>query len=293
MPFFSIYIPKDLDDALEFLSKHAPEAVPLAGGTDLLVLIREGKLRPKYLVDLSGLRKSLSYVAIGGSEVRVGALTTINKLASSPLTKLREFAGFNDLCRTFGNAAVRSLATVGGNIGAALSASDLIVMFKALDAEVKLESVRGARYVSIHDLVVEKRTLAKEPDEVITEVKFRGLSEGTSSAYIKFDYRDGTIIGLVSVAAVLRVREGKIEDVRLAFDRVSRRIPDRAYLTERMLRGRKVNESDISEVIEEYLPKEMRRKSDYRASAEFRLHISKVLARRAILLSYTRIKGGE
>mgnify|MGYP000111886533 CR=1 FL=1 len=289
---FDIYIPRDLVDASEFLYRNAPDAVPIAGGTDLIPMIRDGKLRPKYLVDLSGLKGRLSYVSIDSGVVRVGALTTINALGASALTGMEAFLGFRDLYKTFGNAAVRSLATVGGNVGTAVSAADLIVMFNALDAKVGLSGVNGSRYVGIRELVAGKRLLAKEPGELITEVVFNVPPKNSSTAFIKLDYREGTIIGLISVAALVTVRDGVIEDVKLAFDRVDRRVPGRAYLTEKGLKGVPLRDEAVGEVINEHLPREMRRKSDYRASGAYRLHVSKVLARRAVLTAGRRAVGG-
>ena len=108
---------------------------------------------------------------------------------------------------------------------------------------------------------------------------------------MKFDYREIIVTGIVTVAAYLRLKDNIIEDVRIAFDRVSRRIPDRALKTEEYLRGKEFTEEVIRTAYTEILPREMVRKSDFRASGEYRLHLSKVLMKRVLLLCKNRLSG--
>ena len=225
--------------------------------------------------------------------MRIGALVRVGDLENTLLFKEKKYSGFVDVFKKFANAHVRNLATIGGNIAVALSSSDFITLFKILDAKIKLESVKGSRWISIHDLIVDKRTLAKEPDEVITEIAFNDIPENSITAFLKFDYREIIITGIVTVAAYLKLKDNVIEDVRIAFDRVSRRIPDRVVKTEEYLKGKEFNMETLRTAYEEILPKEMVRKSDFRASAEYRLHLSKVLMKRALTLCRERLGGGE
>jgi len=253
------------------------------------VQIREGKIKPKWLVDLSGFHNELSYVKREGNEIKIGALTTVGELEETFLFKERKYGGFVDVFKKFANAHVRNLATIGGNVAVAVSASDFILLFKVLDAKVRLESVRGTRWINIHDLIVEKRTLAKQPDEVIIEISFSDIPSNAATAFMKFDYREVTVTGIVTVASYLKLKNGIIEDIRVAFDRVSRRIPDRVLKTEEFLKGKEFNEEVIKAANNNVLVKEMKRKTDFRASGEYRLHLSKVLLKRVLFLCKNRL----
>jgi len=287
-----VYIPKDLDDALEYLDKNAPDAIPIAGGTDVLIQIREGKLKPKVLVDLSGLKSQLSYVKRVNGKIAIGALTSVAELDESFLVKDKRYLGFADVSAKFASPILKPLATIGGNIGVAVSASDYVTLLHVLNAQVKLVSVKGERVVPLEKLVVEKRTLAKEPNEIIYEVLFDELLENSSTAFMKFDRREMIITGYVTCATYLQLKNNVIEDVRIAFDRVTRRIPGRAKKTEDFLKGKEFSLDVIRQAYNEVLPTEMKRKSDFRASAEYRLDMSKVMMKRALLKAKSRIEGG-
>ena len=287
-----MYIPKNLNDALEYLDRHAPDAIPLAGGTDLLIQIREGKIRPKVLVDLSGLKSELAYVKKVNGNIIIGALTTPNDLTKTFLHKDPKYLGFLDVYKRFASPILRSLATIGGNIGVAVSASDYLTLLLTLNAKVKLISVEGERTVPLEELVVEKRTLAKDPNELIREIIFPELPENYSTAFMKLDRREIIITGYITVATCLQLKDGKIADVRIAFDRVSKRIPGRARKTEEFLKGKEFSLEVLRQAYNEVLPTEMFRKSDFRASGEYRMDLSKVLMKRVLLKAKSRIEGG-
>jgi len=287
-----VYIPKDLDDALEYLDKNAPDSIPIAGGTDVLIQIREGKLKPKVLVDLSGLKSQLSYVKRFNGKIAIGALTSVAELDESFLVKDRRYLGFADVSAKFASPILKALATIGGNIGVAVSASDYVTLLHVLNAQVKLVSVKGERVIPLEKLIVDKRTLAKEPNEIIYEVLFNELPENSSTAFMKFDRREMIIIGYVTCATYLQLENNVIEDARLAFDRVAGRVPGRARKTEDFLKGKEFSLEVIRQAYNEVLPEEMKRKSDFRASAEYRLDMSKVMMKRALLKAKSRIEGG-
>ncbi len=287
-----MYIPKDINDALEYLDKHAPDALPIAGGTDILIQIREGRIRPKVLVDLSGFRDELSYVKRVNGKIVIGALASVSDLDETFLIKDKRYLGFADVSAKFASPVLKALATIGGNIGVAVSASDYVTLLHVLEAQVKLVSVKGERIVPLEKLIVEKRTLAKEPNELIYEIIFNESPENSSTAFMKFDRREMIITGYVTCATYLQLENGVIRDVRIAFDRVSGRIPGRARKTEEFLKGKEFSLDVIKQAYNEVLPMEMKRKSDYRASAEYRLDMSKVMMKRALLKAKSRIEGG-
>jgi len=287
---FNVYIPRDLDDALNFLDEHGDKAVPLAGGTDVLVLARTGIIKLELVLDLWPLRKESSYVKREDGYIRIGALTTIDELYNSFLPSDKRYLGLHDLYRQFAAPYLRTIATVGGNIGTAHPLSDLAILLLALDAEVKLSSVNGDRWVKLDNLYLGKRKLDRRPNELITEVRFKETPANSSTALLKLDRRRGHSMGYVVTATYMALDGDTISDVRIAFDSTGKPYPGRAYKTEEFLRGKKFSDEVIRESYR-VLESEMKRISDYRAPAEYRLDLSKVLMKRCLYIIKSRIKG--
>lgn len=278
---FDIYIPKDLDDALRFLSKN--EALPIAGGTDLLPRLRSGEVEAKVLIDLSGLSE-LKYIREDGGQVRIGALTTIAELYESPLLD-GPLEIFKHVSGKFGGPQVRNMATVGGNIASSTSSADLIPVFMALDAKVVLSSVNGDRLVPVEKFVLDKRRTARRSNEIVKEVVFMRPPSRAWSAFDKVGRRKILFVALVSVATYLRMEDGKVAEARVALNRVKGKVPGRATRTESFLRGKELNDGVLEEA-SEVLASELQLTSDFRASAEYRLRVGKVLFKR--LLNYCK-----
>jgi len=288
---FNVYIPSSLEDALKVLSEKGSEVTLLAGGTDVLVLARTNIVKLKLVLDLWPLRKELSYVKKEDGYIKIGALTTIDEIYNSFLTKDRRYYGFHDLYWNFGTPYLRNLATAGGNIGTAHPLSDLSILLLTLSAEVKLTSISGERWVPLEKMFLDIRRLNRRPDEMITEIRFRETPENSSTALMKLDRRKGHAMGYIVTAAYMALEGDTIADVRIAFDSTGKPYPGRAYKTEEFLRGKELSLETIREAYN-VLEKEMTRISDYRAPAEYRVDLSKFLMKRCLLLIKSRIEGG-
>ncbi|MGB9827197.1 MAG: FAD binding domain-containing protein [Thermosphaera sp.] len=289
-----MYRPKTLEDALEFLSKNAPDVKPLAGGTELLVLIRDKKIPTlKYLLDLSPLKKHLSYVKIEDGKVRIGATTTLYEISRTFLHSDVRFAGFVDTWKKFGTLAIRFSATIGGNVVAGTQYSDYATLLLAYNANVKAVSSRGERSIPLEKFILDKRITDLRPDELVKEVEFAIPPQGSSSSFVKFDRRELLIAGIITGAFFLTLEEGKIRDVKIAFDMVKgKRAPARSHEVEGFLLGKTFSEDLIEKAAEEVLPTYMERITDWWTTAEYRLDMSKVALRRGLLKCKTRIEKG-
>ena len=291
---FELYRPSSLEDALVFLEKNAPDVKPMAGGTELLVLMRDRVIKPpKFILDLSPLRRELSYVRVENGFVRIGALTTIWELSRSFLHSDVRYAGFVDVFRKFGNMTLRFEATIGGNIMTATQYSDYATLLLAYGARVKLASTRGTRVLLLEELLLDKRVTTAMPSELLLEVFFPEPPNSTSSAFVKFDRREVLIAGIVTSAVYLTLEDNVIRDVRVSFDMVrEKKIPSRALTTESYLRGKKFTAELVEEAAEKILPGEMRRITDWWTTDEYRLEMSKVALKRALYKCYERISRG-
>lgn len=288
---FDVYVPRDLRDALEAFKIYGEELIPVGGGTDLLVLYRQGLVRFRALLDLWPLRSDLSYVKLEDGLVKIGALTTIDELESSAILKDKRFAGLKDACKWFASPFIKSVATVGGNVGAAHPLSDVTITLLAYDASVRLKSLEGERVIPLKSFYLDKRKTVKRPDELITEVFFNEPPNNASSVFIKLDRRVGHGMGYVAVGVYAELNNKLVKEIRIVFDSMGRAFPERALRTEESLRGKELSEDNVSRAVYEVLPKEMSRISDYRASAEYRLYLSQVLLKRALLEAGRRVEG--
>ncbi|MGC8975635.1 MAG: FAD binding domain-containing protein [Thermoprotei archaeon] len=286
---FEAIVTESIEEALEILNRDS-DVVPIAGGTNLLVWARDGKIRLKKVLDLWGLRKQLSYIVVDGDVVRVGSMTTVNELCESRELRKPPLLGLTDVCSTFASPYIRSVATVGGNIESANPLSDIAIFFLTLDARVRLISLNGVREVPLTNYYKGMRSTVRERNELIKEVIITNPPPNSSTAFLKLDKRMGHIMGLAIGAAYAEFNGDTFKDVRISFDSVSKSFPERAFLTEEFLKGRKFCEEVLMEASESVLPKEMVRYTGRRASAEYRLHLSKVILRRILAKTYERVK---
>jgi len=291
MPRFDIYIPSSLDDALRYLDENSTNALPVAGGTDLLPRIRRKQVSVKNLLDLSGLTE-LRYIRRESAKISIGAMTTIADLETqndgTTWGKL-----IKDVTMKFGSPNIRSTATVGGNICAACSSEDLIPIFLTLDAKVRAIRKDGAREMSLQEFLAAKRKTALGPGEILGEVSFAEPNGRAACAFQKLGMRNTLIIALVSVAAFLEANQNrsKIDCARIALNRLKGKIPERADAVEKALLGQKLHEQTIDMAVES-LEDEIALTSDSRASAEYRSEAAKVLLRRALIQCQETILGG-
>lgn len=285
--------PQSLDNALEFLEKNYPDALPLAGGTELLVLIRDKKLAPRYLVDLSPFKKELSYVKLENGYVKIGALTTVYELSEGFLHKDVRYAGFKDVWHKFGTMPIRFSATIGGNIATATDFSDYIVLLLAYDASVRLKSPRGERVVPLEKFLVDRRKVDLKPGEIIVEVLFPEPPKPSSSSFEKFDRRKILIAGLANGACYLHLESGVVKDIRISFDMIKeKRIPGRLRPVEEYLKGKELSSDLVEKVAEELIPKYVEKYTDWWTTAEYRLEMTKVVFKRTLTTTMKRILGG-
>ncbi len=266
---------------------------PLAGGTELLLLIRDKKIPiPKYLLDLNAIRKELSYVKLEEDKVKIGAATTLYELSQTILHKDKRFAGFVDVFHGFATMAMRFYATIGGNVLSATQYNDYLTLLTIYEPELVLVSKKGERRLTLEQLVLDKRKLAIRPDELLKEIIIPLPLENTSSSFIKFDRRKILIAGVVTGAVLLTLKDNVIEDIKISFDMIrEKRVPGRARKTEEFLRGKELSKEVVEEAAEEILPREMERVSDWWTTAEYRLDMSKVVLKRNIFRAARRIRG--
>jgi xanthine dehydrogenase FAD-binding subunit len=289
---FDMYVPGDLTDLLEYLDGHQTGVYLIANGSDMINRIRRREFTPKIVVDLSGLSE-FNYVRKDGNTIKIGALTTITDLASSPVIETRHSV-FREVAAKFGGPSIRNVATVGGNICAASSSEDLLPVLLVLDAKVRVKSKHGERLLPLEGFLRDKRLTDLKPSEILTETMFQELDGDPACAFEKIGMRNTLIIALVSSAVYLKLNKktGLVVDVRIAFNRVAGKIPERAEHSEAALRG-KILTPQLVEEAGYVLNKELQLTSDFRVSSEYRSKMTCVLFKRALKRCYARLVGHE
>ena len=266
-----------LAEALELLESD-PEAHVLAGGTALVLLMKQGLLRPSRLIDIGGLAE-LRGIRMNG-DLRIGALTTHLEAERSALVR-RHCPALASCFGTVATMRIRAQGTVGGNLAHADPAQDPPPMLVALGAVAVLESGAGRREVPMEDLFVDVFETSIGPGELLREIVVPPLAEGARATYVKFLPRTEDDYATVSVGAVLRVdADGRCADVRVALGSVGP-TPVRARRVESALRGERVTPARLREAAM-LVREEVDPIADARGSAAYKREMAGVWTERAL-----------
>ena len=282
MSTVELYSPTDLNDALRFMEHDGRNVTVVASGTDLLPRMRRKQISPSILVDISSFKEDLRYIRQSDGTIRLGALTTVADLLESPMFHGR-LSMIREAGKLFGAPQVRNVATIGGNICSASSSEDLIPVFMALDARLKLVSARGERSVPLKDFIVGKRATDMKPSEILAEVEFSLPGGHSWTAYEKLGRRNMLIIAIVNEALSLTLEEDlrTVRSAKVALNRVSGKIPALAARTNDFLEGKMVTEETIAQA-QKVLASELSLTSDFRGSGAYRKEIAQVYLKRLL-----------
>ena len=269
--------PGTLAEALEARAAH-PEAVPIAGGTDLMVAVNFGQLRPESLLDLSCVAELTTWERQDGT-LRIGAGATFARIASD----LGEFPPLVQAARTVGSPQIRNRATIGGNLGRASPAGDALPVLATYGGDVLLASVRGERRLRWDEFLLGPMRTALADDELIVGVEWP-LVEGPG-AFAKVGTRNAMVIAIASVSLQLDTRA---RQVRVALGSVAPTVV-RAPEAEEFA-AEALDWDDPERPLPETTAREFGALAataahpidDVRGSAAYRRHAVEVLARRAL-----------
>jgi carbon-monoxide dehydrogenase medium subunit len=272
--------PAKLDEAVTLLAAENEEAKIIAGGTALVIMLRNRLIAPATLISLGRLQELRTIRHEPGTGLRIGALATVREAEMSPVIREKNPM----LAQAFGkvgNIRVRHAATVGGNLSEADYASDPPCVLVALRARVKARSATGEREIPLTDLFRGFYETALAPDEILTELIVPDLAPGSRATYLKFISRSSEDRPCVGMALVLETeRDGTCKDLRLVAGAVSE-TPQEIASAEALARGKHLSDSLIGEIAEAYVAA-IEPLSDLRGSGWYRKQIIGVLARRAL-----------
>ena len=272
--------PETMEEALGQREQYQRDALPIAGGQSLLVLLRNRLIDPKILIDLEGLGE-LRRVQPGTDGMSIGAMNTIYNLMSS--SQVRAGAPIlSQAASKVGSTAIRNLGTIGGNLCHNEPGADLPPALLALDATVELRSRKATRKVPLQEFFRGYFETVVAPDELLCSVEIPLLPAKACGVYLKhaISAEDLAITGVAVVLIPDEPQAGKAREIRIGLGGVAP-APFRATKAESALRGVALNDAAIREAAE-IASAEADPMTDPHGSAEYRRKMVKVLVRRAI-----------
>ena len=275
---FEFHAPTSLSEAADLLARYDGEANLMAGGTALMLLLKQSLVQPDHLISLHRVPEARS-IDVSDGVLRIGGLVTMREVEQSSV--VREAAPL--LANAYSRVAtvrIRNSATVGGGLAQADPAMDPPPALLILDASVKVTSAKGERVVPIGDWYADYYETTIEPGEIVTELQVPVQPKDMKWTYIKYLPRTEDDYATVSAAALGRVDGGKIAEVRVGLGAVASTAL-RATDLEAALRGADAT-FDVLKDASQSVSGIVDPTTDPRGSAEYKRDMSVVFARRAM-----------
>jgi carbon-monoxide dehydrogenase medium subunit len=283
IPPFEYYSPANLAEALDILDEKRSEVLPLAGGTDILVMMKEGTLKPKGLLSLKKIEELKQVNKSENGQIEIGAGMTVTEIETMGISRMNP--AFGDLIWEMATRQVRNRATIGGNLCTAAACADFPPVLLVNDATVLLRSKNKEREVPLETFFTGPRMNVRQDNELLVSIRFKQVNRGT--AYIKFGVRKAVKISIVGIACALEVADGLVSDVKLAstaasptpivIEKVRDVVIGKPPVPDTWERAAAVGEQALSPI------------ADLRGSADYRRQLGKVGTVRALDKAFHRL----
>ncbi|MCG3145343.1 MAG: Carbon monoxide dehydrogenase medium chain [Gammaproteobacteria bacterium] len=281
---FDYFAPTTIEEALKLLDKHGDDCKVLSGGHSLIPVLKLRLAAPAVVVDI-GRIKELRTIKVDGDTIRIGANTTHAEITSN--ADLKKHCPL--LCETaaqIGDQQVRNRGTIGGSLTHADPAADWPAAILALDAEIVARSGKGERVIKASDFFVDVMTSAVEPNEIVTEIRVPKPAQPNAAVYLKVP-QSASGFAIVGVAAQLKIANGKCEDVSIGVTGLAPKA-FRAASVEAALRGKAIDDATVSAAAAKADAEAADAMEDIHASGDYRRHLARVYARRAVQAAAAR-----
>jgi carbon-monoxide dehydrogenase medium subunit len=264
--------PKNLTEAMDAFATAPRPLLPIAGGTDLLLDLEQGRHIPvQTLVDVTSIIE-LTLLELRGDELFIGAAVQVNRIVLDPLAA-RHAQALTEACDLIAGPQVRNVATLGGNVAHALPAADGTIALLAFDVQVEIASASGTRRIPFNELFLGPgKSSLKHGEELIVGFYLLLSKNGQASCFKRIMRPQGVALPILNCAVWLERENNIIKDIRIAVG-PGGGTPFRATQAEDILRGQSLNESTFVSALEALLAQAQFRTSARRASADYRRHI--------------------
>ena len=276
--------PKTLEGAVALLAEHGEGATVLAGGTDVVSMLRDDDLAPDIVVDIKGIG-GLSNIKLAGDTLLLGPLVTFSDLVGSSVIR-ESFPLFYEMAAVVASRGIRNRGTVVGNICTAVPSCDSGPVLLVHDASVHLLGQAGERTVRIGDWFTGPRETALAPDELVIGLEMPAAAMNCGGSYVKLRRYHGEDLAQANVAVLMSPEY----EYRVAFGAVAP-TPVRARKLEAAIRGREPSDAFFAEA-RKLIARETSPIEDIRATAEYRAHMLNVMFERGVRAAAERLDGG-
>ncbi|MCI5699875.1 MAG: xanthine dehydrogenase FAD-binding subunit XdhB [Lachnospiraceae bacterium] len=289
--FKALYEARSVAHAAELLTEH-PQAVILAGGSDVLIKMREGKLAGVELVSIYGLDELRGVSMEEDGTLRIGSLTSFSHITKDPLIQ-KYINVLGEAVDMVGGPQIRNIGTIGGNTCNGVTSADSASTLFAWDAKIEITGLEGVRVIPIQDFYIKAGKVDIRAGELQTAILIpRESYEGYKGNYIKYAMRNAMDIATTGCSVNVKLSENKstIIDARIAYG-VAGPIPMRVPTAEAAVKNQPVSKETVKLFADAVLA-DINPRTSWRATKEFRQHIAVVLADRA-MTEAIRLSGGE
>jgi carbon-monoxide dehydrogenase medium subunit len=263
--------PISVAEAVTALTSAPGPALPLAGGTDILLDLQQGRHSPVHtIVDLTEIPE-MKRLELRDDRLFIGAGVPLSRIARDPLVATHAQA-LVEACELVGGPQVRNVATLGGNVAHALPAADGTIGLMCLDAEVEVAGPGGSRCVSLTELFIGPGKSALQSGEIIVGFYVSHLIPGQASCFKRIMRPQGVALPIINVSIWLERSGDTINQIRIAVG-PGGAVPFRARKAEEFLAGKPYNDETFKSALEALVAEVKFRTSAMRASSEYRYHL--------------------
>ncbi len=314
MKKFDYFKPKTLEEALSLLDQYGEKAKLIAGGTDVIVMIKQKKMAPEVLISLKEVQ-GLDRIESNES-LRIGPMVTHRAIEKSEIIR-KNFSALADAVDVLGSVQIRNVATIGGNLCTAAPSADTASPLLVMGAQVKLKSLKKERTLPLEQFFTGPGETVLERDEILTEIVIPKPLPNTGSAYWKHQRRQALDLPILGVAVLLSLDKSTVtcsdllcttspistilhalegeevvcKEARIALS-VAAPTPMRATQAESLLKGKKLSDELLQEVAET-AAKEAQPRDTIRGEAWYRRDMIRVLVKRMAMRCIERVLSPE
>jgi carbon-monoxide dehydrogenase medium subunit len=281
---FDYVKPSSLDEAVSILAERGESAAVLAGGTDVVALLRDDAIAPEVVVDIKGI-DGLADIRLAGDRLFIGPLVTFTDLIESKLIR-ENFPLFYEVAVKVASKGIRNRATVVGNICSAVPSCDAGPVLLVYDAQVLVLGPNGERAVHIDEWFTGPKRTDLQSGELVIGLEMSGTAAACGGSYVKLGRYRGEDLAQASVAVLV----SHDYEYRVAFGAVGP-TPVRARKLEAAIKGKEPAD-EMFEVARKFIVRETSPITDIRATAEYRAHMLEVMLERGIRAAVARLNGG-
>ncbi len=279
LPVFDYVKVASLEEASRLMAEKGNQAVLMAGGTDVILLIHGKAIPADTVVDIKDIPGMSEIKYVEGEGMEIGALVKLYDIQNSDVVK-EKMPALSDASRYVASPQIRRKGTMVGNICNASPSADTASILLAMNAVVKVYNVNGEREIPIDEFFKGVKKTALVPGDVVTGIFVPELKKGEGSAYFKHSVRKAMDLAIVGVGAKLTMDGNKVADVRIGLGGVAV-TPLRAKNAEAILKGNELTD-ELLEKAAVAASEECSPISDVRASAEYRKDMIRVYTKRAV-----------